>query len=112
MPAGTLRQGDVFESMSFFRGEASKSESGLHAVGSSHPQVAMLLNQSCDIDKPSFSRLIVVPVVELAVLSSSDQTRVKKNRIYSRLYLPSYRDVLVESFVSFSEPMTVDKEFL
>jgi len=28
------------------------------------------------------------------------------------MYLPSYRDVLVESFVSFSEPMTVDKEFL
>jgi hypothetical protein len=72
----------------------------------------MLLNQSCDVDKPAFTRLIVVPVVPLSFLSSAEQTNVRKNKTFSRLHLPAYRNLLPESFVTFLEPMTVDKKFL
>jgi hypothetical protein len=111
-PVELLRQGDIFAPLPFFRAEASESASRLQAVGSADPQYAILLNQSCDIDKPSFTRLIVVPVVPISRLSSVDQTSVRKNKIYARLHLPSYRELLPESFVSFQEPMTIDKGFL
>jgi hypothetical protein len=107
-----LRQGDIFEPFPFVRAEAPEAGTGLRTVQSSSPQRAILLNHSCDIDKPTFTRLVVVPVVQLSVLTSADQTRVKKNRIYSRLYLPAYRDLLPDSFVTFAEPMTIDKRFL
>jgi hypothetical protein len=110
--AEVLRQGDIFEPLSFLRAEPSQDGNDLRSVASSRPQLALLLNQSCDIDKPNFTRLIVAPVVQISGLKSVDQTRVRKNEIYSRLHLPAYRSLLPESFVSFLEPMTVDKEFL
>jgi hypothetical protein len=110
-PKSLLRQGDVFQAFAFFRAERSDSGS-LQAVGAARAQAAMLLNQSCDVDKPAFTRLIVVPVVPLSVLGSADQTNVRKNKMFARLHLPAYRDLLPESFASFLEPMTVEKAFL
>ncbi len=111
-PTDVLRQGDVFRAFPFFRAEPSSQGGQLQAVEAARPQTAMLLNQSCDVDKPAYTRLIVVPVIPLSVLTSVEQTNVRKNKNFSRLHLPPYRDQLPESFVTFLEPMTVDKKFL
>jgi len=113
--SGQLRQGDIFEAVTFFWSEGTEAGSGpagLISKSSAVPRRGMLLNQSCDVDKQNYHRLVVIPVLSLSVLSSSDQTNVRKNKVFSRLYLPSYRDLLPETFVSFLEPMTVAKSFL
>jgi hypothetical protein len=108
-PTERLRQGDVFEPLLFVRTE--KSAEGMSQVVQSHPCRALLLNQSCDIDKPNFKRLIVVPVIELSLLPKGEQNNVKKNRMFSRLFLPAHRE-RPDSFVSFNEPMTIDRSIL
>jgi hypothetical protein len=111
-PTGALRQGDIFEPLHFLRAEASDNDGSLQPTFAKRSEFALLLNQSCDIDKPTFTRLIIVPVLRLDGLKSADQTSVRKNKIYARLHLPPYRDLLPESFVSFIEPMTVGRVFL
>jgi len=110
-PTAALRQGDIFEPIPFVRAE-STGPGLLKATFATRSQFALLLNQSCDIDKPGFTRLIVAPVLHLDGLGSAEQTNIRKNKTYARLHLPPYRDLLPESFVSFMEPMTVEKIFL
>jgi hypothetical protein len=108
-PQSQLRQGDIFEAVPFTRaGLVGENANPLSITGSSYR--AILLNQSCEIDKSSTKRLILLPVVPLVVLSAGDQTNVKKNKVFSRLHLPSFGDVLPETFVQFMEPMTVEKD--
>jgi len=71
----------------------------------------MLLNQSCDVDK-GYPKLILLPVVPLATQSAQNQNLIKKNRIYANLHLPAHGDSLPESFISFLEPMVVEKSVL
>lgn len=108
-----LRQGDIFDFLPFVRLEGADGGSSpfTAAVSTTHSR-GMLLNQSCDIDKPNILRLVVVPVIDLSKLSATDQTNVRKSKVFSRLHLPKYRDVVPESFVSFLEPMTVEKSSL
>ena len=108
-----LRQGDIFAAVQFVRLEASEGDDSQPIARVSTKLVrGMLLNQSCDVDKPHTLRLVVVPVVNLSELSSADQTNVRKNKVFSRLHLPRYRDTMPESFVSVLEPMTVDRKWL
>lgn len=72
---------------------------------------AILLNQSCDVDK-GYPKLVLLPVIPLSSLSADKQNLVKKNRIFSYLHLPPFRDLLAESFVSFLEPMVVSRPLL
>ncbi len=110
LPTEQLRQGDIFDPVQFIRTVADEGK--LEAASSKTPMRAMLLNQSCDIDKPAYTRFVLVPVIPLSALSSQDQNLVKKNRVIARLFLPAFRDVLPESFVHFSEPMTIDRGVL
>ena len=106
----SLRQGDIFEDLPF---------SFLSCTDPAKPSAALttqkykslLLNQSCDLDK-GHARIVVVPVVPLSLRKGSDQNLIRKNRIFAALYLSAYRDVLPESYVSFLEPMTVDRSLL
>jgi hypothetical protein len=49
----------------------------------------------------------MLPVFPLSLQSSANQNNIKKNKMFAALYLPSYRDVLPESIVSFLEPMSL-----
>lgn len=109
--AEQLRQGDIFQGMRFLWAESAGEPGTLSARWTTVVCPALLLNQSCDIDKGS-ERLIVIPVVPLSTLPSQQQTNVRKNKLLSRLFLPSYRDLLPESFASFVQPMTVGRDFL
>lgn len=105
-----LRQGDIFETLPFsFLANGDGGEPAAKITTQS--QRAMLLNQSCDVDK-GYKKLVVVPVLPLSSLSGGQQDLVRKNRLFSALYISAYRDVLPESFISFLEPMTVDRSFL
>jgi hypothetical protein len=104
-----LRQGDVFAPLPFsFLGDSAESPV---AKLTTQRYSAILLNQSCDVDK-QYPKLVVLPVLPLGLRNSRDQKLIKTNRIFSALYLSAYRDVLPESFVSFQEPMTVERSLL
>jgi hypothetical protein len=104
-----LRQGDIFSGLPFsFLGDSAESPS---AKLTTQRHCAILLNQSCDVDK-KYPKLVLLPVVPLQLCSSQDRKLIKTNRIFSALYLSAYRDVLPESFVSFQEPMTVERSML
>ena len=106
-----LRQGDIFSNIAFF--SLVRSEDGsIVAHQSKKSHLALLLNQSCDIDKPSTTKLVVVPVLPLTLLQAANQANVRKNKILAHLHLPAYRDLVVESFVHLAEPCAIEKDIL
>ena len=102
----SLRQGDIFAPLRFAY-LSSVSETRL----TEREYSALLLNQSCDVDK-KHPKLVMLPVFPLSVQNSQNQNLIKKNRMFSCLYLPSYRDEFPESFVSFLEPMTIERSLV
>jgi len=108
-PIANLRQGDIFADVRFFR---VAGDNAAEVVPAKDLHFAMLLSQSCDIDKGNAPRLIVAPVFPLSKLPGGGHGNIKKNKVLSALFLPQYRDLLPESFVSFTEPMTVEKSAL
>jgi len=111
-PLNQLRQGDIFGELPFVRLAVSEDETGFAPVETKTKRMALLLNQSCDIDKDSTRRLILLPIAPLAGLSKNEQSLVKKNRILNYLHLPGYRDSIPDLFLVLSEPMTVDREIV
>jgi hypothetical protein len=108
-PTENLRQGDIFAEVPFsFLVDCSTSPV---AKLTAERHSAILLNQSCDVDK-GYQKLVLLPVLPLRLRTSEHQKLIKTNRIFYALYLSSYRDVLPDSYVSFLEPMTVERATL
>ena len=73
---------------------------------------AIVVTHDCEIDKPAVARYHICPVVPLSHLSSKMQDQVKRNRVYSRYFLPSFRDLRQDSFVDFNQISTVDRDLI
>ena len=73
---------------------------------------AILITHDCEIDKPQVTHWLVCPVVPATRLRPENLDRLKRNRIYSMLYLPRLGDTLVESFVDFNHISTLDPEYV
>lgn len=73
---------------------------------------AIVITHDCEIDKTQVKRWHLCPVVPLSFLKSDAQDLVKRNRIYSRFWLPRYESALAESFVDFTYISTVGMDFL
>lgn len=73
---------------------------------------AILITQDCEIDKPQVVHWMICPVVPASRLRPENVDRLKRNRIYSMLYLPRYADALGESFVDFTHITTLDAEYV
>lgn len=73
---------------------------------------ALLLTRDCEIDKPKVKHWVVAPIVPLSLIPGSSHGDAKKNKIFSLLYLPSYRDVLEESVLVLNYPTTLSKDFV
>ena len=73
---------------------------------------ALLLSYDCEIDKPTVKNWIVIPIVPLALIPGASQSDAKKNKIFSLLYLPSYRNILEESVLFLNHATTLDREFV
>jgi hypothetical protein len=72
----------------------------------------LLMTHDCTIDKKHVKRWHVCPVVPLQVLNSSLQGDVKRNRVFSKLFLPSYGSDLPDSFVDFNHISTISADFI
>ena len=72
----------------------------------------VILSPDCEIDKPQLKKWIVCPIMPLHSLKPENQDRVKRNRIYSMLFLPKYREILPDSFVNFSQSSTISSSYL
>lgn len=72
----------------------------------------IVVTHDCEIDKPQVSHWLICPVVPAGRLRPENLDRLKRNRIYSMLYLPRIGDTLVDSFVDFNRITTLDTEFL
>jgi hypothetical protein len=68
---------------------------------------AVLITHDCEIDKPG-RRYLVCPVVPLARIPGGAHGDLRKNRIVSMLFLPAYRNIMVDSFISFNQITTVE----
>jgi len=73
---------------------------------------AIVMTHDCEIDKKQVVRWHLCPVVPLSKLKPDNQDRVKRNRIYSMFFLPRYGEILLDSFVDFSQISTVGMDFI
>jgi hypothetical protein len=73
---------------------------------------AILINHDCEIDKPQANKWLICPVVPMDRLQPKNHDLLKRNRIFSMLYLPKFDEILVDSFVDFNQVTTIDKEFV
>ncbi len=71
----------------------------------------MVITPDCEIDK-KIAYWHICPVVPLSKLKGSVQGDVKRNRVYSRFFLPQYQDVLPDSFVDFNHLSTIKADFV
>ena len=85
---------------------------GQPVVASCKRAKALLLTYDCEIDKPAVKNWIVVPLVPLSVIPGASHGDAKKNKIFSLLYLPSYRDIIEESVLVLNHVTTLDREFV
>lgn len=73
---------------------------------------AILLTHDCEIDKAQVTKWLVCPVVPSSKLRPQNVDQLKRNRIYSMLYLPRFGDTLAESFVDFNHITTLDVSYV
>jgi hypothetical protein len=73
---------------------------------------AILITPDCEIDKETLHYWHICPVVPLSKLSGSAQGHVKRNRFYSRYFLPRSGNVISDSFVDFNQLSTIAPDFL
>lgn len=89
-----------------------EDSSGQAIVAKAKRQNALLLGHDCEIDKPHIVRWLISPVVPIGRLAEAKRDPVRRNRIYSMLHLPPYRNLLGESFVDFNQITTIDAEMV
>jgi hypothetical protein len=85
---------------------------GQAVVASCKRARALLLSYDCEIDKPAVKNWIVVPIVPLSLIPGASHSEAKKNKIFSLLYLPSYRNILEESVLVLNHITTLDRDFV
>ncbi len=78
---------------------------------------ALVITHDCEIDKKDkeghllVKRWIICPIVPLQDAGSSAyQDKVRRNRVYSALFLPKYQHILPDSFAHFGQLTTVHRE--
>ncbi len=72
----------------------------------------VLISHDCEVDKPQVKKWLVCPVVPMDRLQPKNHDLVKRNRIFSMLYLPKFDKITVDSFVDFNQITTLDSEFI
>jgi hypothetical protein len=85
---------------------------GQRVIASCKRARALLLTYDCEIDKPAVRNWIVLPIIPLSFIPGGSHGDAKKNKIFSLLYLPGYRNVLEDSLVVLNHPTTLDREFI
>lgn len=73
---------------------------------------AILISHDCEIEKPQVKNWLVCPVVPMDKLQPKNHDLLKRNRIFSMLYLPRFNRLLIDSFVDFNHVTTLDSEFI
>jgi len=81
-------------------------------IASCHRAKALLLSYDCEIDKPAVKNWIVLPIVPLSMIPGNSHSDVKKNKVFSLLYLPKYREVFEDSVVVLNHSTTLGREFI
>lgn len=73
---------------------------------------AILISPDCEVDKPQVKKWLICPVVLMDRLQPKNHDLLKRNRIFSMLYLPKFEKILPDSFVDFNHITTLDSEFI
>ncbi|HLH20735.1 MAG TPA: hypothetical protein VKX45_26140 [Bryobacteraceae bacterium] len=88
-------------------------DKGQRVIASCRRAKALLLTYDCEIDKPKAENWIILPIVPLSVIPGGSHSDIKKNKVFSLLYLPKHRDILVEdSVVVLNHSTTLNKQFV
>ena len=85
---------------------------GQRVIASCKRARALLLTYDCEIDKLAVNKWIVLPIIPLSLIPGGSHSDAKKNKIFSFLFLPSYRDVLEDSLVVLNHSTTLDRKFV
>jgi hypothetical protein len=106
----TLRAGSVVNSGTFSLDGSDKK--GKSIVATASRRRAILMTHDCTIDKPNEARWHICPIVSLFELSSKLQDSVKRNRDYSKLFLPKFGSLGEDSFVNFNQISTIHRDII
>jgi hypothetical protein len=111
---GELRQGDIFECGPHLHIDVASGAlppNGEQILLSGPPcrgAPALLLNHDCEIvQEKSSRRLVICPIKPLSELREDRRGNAKKNRIAHLLFLPRYKDRLVDSVAILNQLTTV-----
>ncbi len=90
---GEVSQGDIFDNLSIVYVRQDGERVALNTR-------VMLITYDCEYDKPSTKLVLVADIFPLAEVPTERQGNVRKNKIFSTLYLPD-STTQAESFVDF-----------
>jgi hypothetical protein len=88
------------------------NDKGQQVIASCKRARALLLTYDCEIDKPQVQNWIVLPVVPLSIIPGGAHNDITKNKVFSFLYLPRFRDAFEDSVVVLNHSTTLDREFV
>jgi hypothetical protein len=85
---------------------------GQTVIANGRRSMAILISHDCEIDKPQVKKWLVCPVVPMERLKPKNHDLLRRNRIFSMLFLPKLEKILGDSFVDFNHFTTLDSEFV
>lgn len=85
---------------------------GQRVIATCRRSKAILISHDCEIDKPQVKKWLICPVVPMDRLQPRNHDLLKRNRIFSMLYLPRLDQMIPDSFVDFNQVTTLDSEFI
>jgi hypothetical protein len=85
---------------------------GQRVIANCKRSKAILISHDCEIDKQHVKKWLVCPVVSMERLQPKIHDTLKRNRIFSMLFLPKLEKTLDDSFVDFNQFTTLDSEFV
>jgi hypothetical protein len=83
-------------------------KNGQPVVGICSRARAVVISPDCEIDKSQVKKWIVCRIKPASSLRPQVHDHLKRNRIYSMLFLPRFRDSLPDSYVDFNTITTLD----
>lgn len=91
---------------------SSFDQNGQQIIAKCKRTTTILLTPDCEIDKPIVRYWHICPIVPLSRLKGNVHGDVKRNRVYSRFFLPANGTILPDSFIDFNQLSTVNSDLL
>jgi len=114
-PLANLCQGDILVTPHLriaTQADILDADGLIEFTGKGRPNLGLIMNFDCEIDKPWSETVVVCPILPLNEISPNQRTNARKNRIAHLFFMPRYKAVLEDSVAVLNQQTTLDRTLI